>query len=106
MQQNIRRSAIKGVSITTEKKAFISREIFVKIEGNKQNIEILRIAFPAQDFLQHQTACGKHKKKSIPFGNTLTCESNYVRRMRLELTRRNRHYPLKVACIPISPPAQ
>ena len=26
--------------------------------------------------------------------------------MRLELTRRNRHYPLKVACIPISPPAQ
>ena len=28
-----------------------------------------------------------------------------VRRMRLELTRRNRHYPLKVACIPISPPA-
>ncbi len=29
-----------------------------------------------------------------------------VRRMRLELTRRNRHYPLKVACIPISPPAQ
>ena len=25
--------------------------------------------------------------------------------MRLELTRRNRHYPLKVACIPISPPA-
>ena len=23
--------------------------------------------------------------------------------MRLELTRRNRHYPLKVACIPISP---
>lgn len=28
----------------------------------------------------------------------------YVRRMRLELTRRNRHYPLKVACLPISPP--
>ena len=26
--------------------------------------------------------------------------------MRLELTRRCRHYPLKVACIPISPPAQ
>ena len=26
--------------------------------------------------------------------------------MRLELTRRNRHYPLKVACLPIPPPAQ
>ena len=30
----------------------------------------------------------------------------YVRRMRLELTRRNRHYPLKVACLPIPPPAR
>ena len=29
-----------------------------------------------------------------------------VRRMRLELTRSCDHYPLKVACIPISPPAQ
>ena len=29
-----------------------------------------------------------------------------VRRMRLELTRHCCHYPLKVACIPISPPAQ
>ena len=67
MQQNIRRSAIKGVSITTEKKAFISREIFVKIEGNKQNIEILRIAFPAQDFLQHQTALRKAQKKEHSF---------------------------------------
>ena len=28
-----------------------------------------------------------------------------VRRMRLELTRPCSHYPLKVACIPISPPA-
>ena len=28
---------------------------------------------------------------------------SFVRKMRLELTRRNRHYPLKVACIPISP---
>ena len=25
--------------------------------------------------------------------------------MRLELTRRNRHYPLKVACLPIPPSA-
>ena len=31
---------------------------------------------------------------------------NLVRRMRLELTRPCDHYPLKVACIPISPPAQ
>ena len=30
----------------------------------------------------------------------------FVRRMRLELTRPCDHYPLKVACIPISPPAQ
>ncbi len=29
-----------------------------------------------------------------------------VRRMRLELTRRNRHYPLKVARLPIPPSAQ
>ena len=28
-----------------------------------------------------------------------------VRRMRFELTHRYRHYPLKVACLPISPPA-
>ena len=28
-----------------------------------------------------------------------------VRRMRFELTHRNRHYPLKVACLPIPPPA-
>ena len=36
----------------------------------------------------------------------LNCISNFVRRMRLELTRPCDHYPLKVACIPISPPAQ
>ena len=34
------------------------------------------------------------------------CISNFVRRMRLELTRPCDHYPLKVACIQISPPAQ
>ncbi len=28
-----------------------------------------------------------------------------VREMRFELTHRNRHYPLKVACLPIPPPA-
>ena len=27
-------------------------------------------------------------------------------KMRFELTRRNRHYPLKVACLPIPPPGQ
>ena len=32
-------------------------------------------------------------------------DAPYVRRMRLELTRSCDHYPLKVACIPISPPA-
>ena len=32
--------------------------------------------------------------------------SFFVRRMRLELTRSCDHYPLKVACIPISPPAR
>ena len=33
------------------------------------------------------------------------CQTFLVRRMRLELTRSCDHYPLKVACIPISPPA-
>ena len=28
----------------------------------------------------------------------------FVPRTRLELTRANAHYPLKVACLPISPP--
>ena len=42
------------------------------------------------------------QKKECPMKSTLR---SLVRRMRLELTRRNRHYPLKVACIPISPPA-
>ena len=32
--------------------------------------------------------------------------TSFVRRMRLELTRSCDHYPLKVACIPISPPAR
>ena len=35
----------------------------------------------------------------------LPIRANLVRRMRLELTRSCDHYPLKVACIPISPPA-
>ena len=37
--------------------------------------------------------------------NLLSTHKNQVRRMRLELTRSCDHYPLKVACIPISPPA-
>ena len=41
---------------------------------------------------------GEYDTKVIP-------SSNFVRRMRLELTRSCDHYPLKVACIPISPPA-
>ena len=45
----------------------------------------------------------KIKKRDAIFFN---CISNFVRRMRLELTRPCDHYPLKVACIPISPPAQ
>ena len=39
------------------------------------------------------------EKRGIPKNTSL------VRRMRLELTRSCDHYPLKVACIPISPPA-
>ena len=46
---------------------------------------------------------GKNKKKRC---NSFNCISIFVRRMRLELTRPCDHYPLKVACIPISPPAQ
>ena len=41
-----------------------------------------------------------HKKR-----DTLFRRCPFVRRMRLELTRSCDHYPLKVACIPISPPA-
>ena|GEM_PF-1781119 len=41
------------------------------------------------------------QKKADNFGYRL----RLVRRMRLELTRPCDHYPLKVACIPISPPA-
>ena len=43
----------------------------------------------------------KHKKEVISEETT-----SFVRRMRLELTRSCDHYPLKVACIPISPPAR
>ncbi len=47
----------------------------------------------------------KCKKKVSPLAEE-TFIKNQVRRMRLELTHRNRHYPLKVACLPISPSAQ
>ena len=45
----------------------------------------------------------RHKKSSSSIGKRTFFS---VRRMRLELTHRNRHYPLKVACLPISPSAQ
>ena len=47
--------------------------------------------------------CEEDTKKRDAFFNA---SLNFVRRMRLELTRPCDHYPLKVACIPISPPAQ
>ncbi len=46
------------------------------------------------------------QKKSIQLVFKLIIWTIHVRRMRLELTRRNRHYPLKVACLPIPPPAR
>ena len=45
--------------------------------------------------------CSGYKKEVISEETT-----SFVRRMRLELTRSCDHYPLKVACIPISPPAR
>ena len=49
----------------------------------------------------------KTQKQNSPYNQflKLTTWTISVRRMRLELTRRNRHYPLKVACLPIPPPA-
>ena len=44
---------------------------------------------------------GSGNKKEVISEET----TSFVRRMRLELTRSCDHYPLKVACIPISPPA-
>ena len=48
------------------------------------------------------------QKQNSPYNQLLklTIWTICVRRMRLELTRRNRHYPLKVACLPIPPPAR
>ncbi len=50
----------------------------------------------------------KTQKQNSPYNQflKLTTWTINVRRMRLELTRRNRHYPLKVACLPIPPPAR
>ncbi len=50
----------------------------------------------------------KTQKQNSPYNQflKLTTWTISVRRMRLELTRRNRHYPLKVACLPIPPPAR
>ena len=41
-----------------------------------------------------------YNKKRLSFPIT------FVPRTRLELTRANAHYPLKVACLPIPPPGQ
>ena len=60
----------------------------------------LKLCIYANKMLKMYFLC---KKKEMQF---LNCISNFVRRMRLELTRPCDHYPLKVACIPISPPAQ
>ena len=51
---------------------------------------------------------GRKIQKNSPYNQLLklTIWTICVRRMRLELTRRNRHYPLKVACLPIPPPAR
>ena len=55
-----------------------------------------------------RTGTGERYKKNSPYNQLLklTIWTICVRRMRLELTRRNRHYPLKVACLPIPPPAR
>ena len=50
--------------------------------------------------LEEQARAREVNKKRSILPNT-----SLVRRMRLELTRSCDHYPLKVACIPISPPA-
>ena len=50
-----------------------------------------------------QTSAQKKAEKSTKKAPSV--EDASVRRMRLELTRHCCHYPLKVACIPISPPA-
>ena len=42
------------------------------------------------------------EKKRVGKFPTLFC--HLVPRTRLELTRANAHYPLKVACLPIPPP--
>ena len=44
-------------------------------------------------------------QKKQPLAAVCVLVDEVVRRMRLELTRPFGHYPLKVACIPISPPA-
>ena len=65
-------------------------------------------AVPAQAFAPAELSpsnSDKHKKKE---GASILLDApsfHLVRRMRLELTRSCDHYPLKVACIPISPPA-
>ena len=48
---------------------------------------------------------GRNKKKHLPSISRINAYRE-VREMRFELIHRNRHYPLKVACLPIPPLAQ
>gem|GEM_PF-3914489 len=52
-------------------------------------------------FAEFLRAFYKNKKTKILDSNNLAF--NLVPRTRLELAHRNRHYPLKVACLPIPP---
>ena len=65
----------------------------------------VHIFFDCKHILPDHSLIKIHTKKGEkPFPIFLRKAS--VRRMRLELTRSCDHYPLKVACIPISPPAR
>ena len=55
----------------------------------------------------HQESNRGHKDfQSFALPTELWHHIIFVRRMRLELTQPNGHYPLKVACLPISPPGR
>ena len=60
----------------------------------------LNLPFQREVWRDYQYSCPmgtKKKEKPLNF-------SSLVPRTRLELARANAHYPLKVACLPISPP--
>ena len=71
----------------------------------KRNI-VVPLLCPGQDLNLHSLRNTHLKRTRLPIpppGHSLFF-SRLVPRTRLELARRYRHYPLKVACIPISPP--